>query len=109
MTQLDVIKMIGDVLTNIDVVTGSLQSNDPNLQKLMDLRVVLDDRQTQLSRQVFNDNTQTFQAASQQLATVNTNIQGSITAINNIASVIGNVSTFLDSVTTFMTSIGAFL
>jgi hypothetical protein len=109
MTQLDAIKMIGDVLTNIDVVTGSLQPNDPNLQKLMDLRVVLDDRQRQLSRQVFNDNTQNFQTAAQQLTTVNANIQGSITSINNMATVIGNISTFLNSVTTFMTSIGALL
>jgi hypothetical protein len=107
MTQLEVIRMIGDVLTDIDVVAGSLQPNDPSLQHLMDLRIVLDNRQLMLSKQVFDDNTPEFQAAAEQLQTVNNTIQGTIQHINNIATVIGNVTTFLNSVTSLMTTIGA--
>jgi len=52
MTQLEVIRMMGDVLTEIDVAVGSLLPGDPNLTALQDLRRLLDSRQLVLSRQV---------------------------------------------------------
>lgn len=107
MTKLEVVRMIGDVLTEIDVMAGSLQPNDPNLQRLMNLRVDLDHRQLRLCKQIFDDNTPQFQATAQQLGAVNNTIRGTISQINNIETFIGNVTTFLNSVTSLMTTIGA--
>jgi len=107
MTQLDVIRMIGDVLTDIDTAIGSLEPNDPNERKLHDVRILLDDRQRQLSRAVFDENSQNFQNASQQLQHVNTQIQGTITNINNMVTTIANVTRFLNAVTSLMTTLGA--
>ena len=45
MTQLEVIRMIGNILTEIDVVVGSLVPGDPDLTRLQDLRRLLDVRQ----------------------------------------------------------------
>jgi len=108
MTQLEVIRMIGDVLTEIDVASGSLMPNDPNLVKLQDLRRVLDSRQLMLSRQLFNENTERFQDAARELKAVNDQIRDRITRVEDMVEVLDNVTRFLDAVTSFMTTIGAF-
>ena len=108
MTQLEVIRMIGDVLTEIDVDVGSLMPSDPNLLKLQDLRRVLDSRQLMLSRQVFNENTERFQSAARELKAVNDEIRENISHVEDMVTVLHDVSRFLNAVTSFMTTIGAF-
>lgn len=107
MTQLDVIRMIGDVLTEIDVAVGSLLPTDPDLVRLQDLRRLLDARQLALSRQLFEDNTEQFRNASARLKAVNDEIVGSIRRIDDLVTVIRNVTRFIDAVTSFMGTIGA--
>jgi hypothetical protein len=107
MTQLDVIKMIGDRLTEIDVAVGSLLPDDPNLVRLQDARRLLDARQLALSRQVFDDNTSRFTDAADRLKSVNDAISGTIGRIDHMETVIANVTRFLGAVTSFMTTIGA--
>jgi len=107
MTQLDIIRMIGDRLTEIDVKIGSMMPNDPDQIKLQDLRRLLDSRQLILSRQVFDSNTKAFQKAATELAAVNAKIQGTIDEIDNMQRVLRNVTRFLNAVTSFMTTIGA--
>jgi hypothetical protein len=106
MTQLDVIRMIGDLLTEIDVVVGSLVPGDPDLTALQDLRRLLDARQLILSRQVFEDNTERFQSAAAQLKGINDEVRLTIRQIENMAAVIQNVTRFLNGVTKFLTVIG---
>jgi hypothetical protein len=108
MTQLEVIRMIGDVLTEIDVSVGSLMPNDPDCVRLQDLRRLLDARQLILSRQVFDENTVRFQQGAAALAAVNTEISGRIGRIDDMVGVLHDVTRFLDAVTSFMTSIHAF-
>jgi hypothetical protein len=50
MSRLDTIKMIGDVITQIDVMRGSLLPDDPQRHDLDDQRILLDDKQKRLSR-----------------------------------------------------------
>jgi hypothetical protein len=109
MTHLDVIKMIGDLLTEIDVARGSLLPDDPNRHQLDDLRVLLDDRQRKLSKATFDDTTQQFQDAAKGLQVVNDQIKGSIQQVNNILVVLSNITTFLDAVTSLMTAMGPFV
>jgi hypothetical protein len=108
MTQLEVIRMIGDVLTEIDVAVGSLMPNDPQAIKLQDLRRLLDWRQLLLSRQVFDDNTVRFQEAAAVLTAVNAEIRGRIGRIDDMVGVLHDVTRFLDAVTSLMTTIHAF-
>lgn len=108
MTQLEVIRMIGDTLTEIDVTVGSLMPGDPNLIRLQDLRRLLDARQLMLSRQVFDENTARFREAAEQLQAVNLEIRGTIRRIDDMITVIRNVERFLDSVTSFLSTIHAF-
>lgn len=108
MTQLEVIRMIGDVLTEIDVTIGSLPPGDPDMTRLQDLRGLLDARQLTLSRQVFDENTDRFRDAAAKLRAVNLEIRGTIRDLDNLAAVIQNVARFLDAVTSFMSTINAF-
>jgi len=108
MTQLEVIRMIGDVLTEIDVAVGSLMPNDPDLLKLQDLRRLLDSRQLMLSRQAFDENTERFQDAARELKAGNDDIRARIGRVEDMIGVLHDVRRFLDAVTSFMTTIGAF-
>jgi hypothetical protein len=108
MTQLDVIRMIGDVLTGIDVAAGSLMPDDPNLVRLQDQRRLLDARQLILSRQLFDENTARFQSAAADLSAVNEQIRGRLGRIEDMIGVLHDVARFLDAVTRFMTAIHAF-
>lgn len=109
MTRLDLIKMIGDVVTDIDVARGSLLPDDPNRHQLDDLRILLDDRQRKLSKAAFDDTTQQFQDSAKKLQAVNDQIRGSIQQVNKVATVLTNIKTFLDAVTSLMTTIGPFV
>jgi hypothetical protein len=108
MTHLEVIRMVGNVLIEIDVTVGSLMPGDPDMVVLQDLRRLLDSRQLTLSRQVFDENTARFQEAAARLRAVNADIEGTIRRIDDMTAVIQNVTRFLDAVTSFMTTIGAF-
>jgi hypothetical protein len=57
MSKLEAIHTIADTITEIDVARGSLLPKDPDRVRLDDLRLLLDDRQTQLSKAVFDENT----------------------------------------------------
>jgi hypothetical protein len=109
MTRLELIQIIGDVISQIDVARGSLLPDDPNRHRLDDLRVLLDDRQRKLSQSTFDDSTPEFQQAAAKLKTVDTEIRGSIQQVNNIAAVLGNINKFLGAATSLITTIGPFV
>ncbi len=107
MTQIDVIRMIGNTLTDIDVLIGSLVPPDPDLTRLQDLRRLLDSRQLVLSREVFITNTERFQQAAVDLKQVNDGIRDSIRSIDDMVRVIENVTRLVDGVTTLLRTVGA--
>ena len=109
MTQLEVVRMVGDVLTEIDVAVGSLHPGDPDLIKLQDLRRLLDARQLDLSRQILDDNTARFQDAARDLKQVNDQVKATITQIENMVTVIANVTRFLNAVSSFLSTVGVFI
>ena len=109
MTKLELIRLIGDVLTEIDMAIGSLLPSDPHQPRLQDLRILLDDRQRKLSQQVFDDNAAAFQSAAQQLQGINDQIRGTIHQVQKIENTIDNIKRFLDSVTSLVTTVGALI
>jgi len=109
MTKLELIRLVGDVLTEIDTAIGSMLPSDPHQQELQDLRILLDDRQRQLSRQIFDENTATFQSAAEQLKAINDQIRTTIQQVQRIQDTINNIKRFLDSVTSLMTTVGGLI
>ncbi len=109
MTKIDLLRLIGDVLTEIDAAIGDLLPSDPNQRRLQDLRILLDDRQRQLAGMTFDENTQAFQDATQQLEAANQQIVVSLQNLQNLENAIGNVTRFINSVTSLMTTVGAFV
>jgi hypothetical protein len=99
MTQLDIVEMIGDQLTQVDIAIARLAPSDPNAAELTALRQKLDQQQQQLVKQAFDDNTAQFQKAAEALKAVNDEIGGSIQKIDQIAATIDSVNRFLTSAT----------
>jgi hypothetical protein len=109
MTRTDVIEMIGDVLTQIDIARGSLMPDDPNRHKLDDLRILLDDKQRKLTQADFNDNSSAFQNAANDLKAVNDQISGTISSVKNMVTTLANITRFLNAVTSLVTLAGTFI
>jgi hypothetical protein len=109
MTRLEVIQMIGDLITEIDIARGSLMPDDPDRHTLDDQRVLLDERQRKLSQSLFNDNSQAFQDAAAKLAVINDEISGTIRSVENIITTIANIQRFLDASTSLIKLAGSFL
>jgi hypothetical protein len=105
MTQLDIVEMIGDLLTQIDMAVARLAPSDPNAAELTALRRELDQQQQQLVKQAFDENTAQFQQAAEALKAVNDEIAGSIQKIDQIATVIDGVNRFLTSATNLVTTV----
>lgn len=108
-SRLDVIEMIGDFITEIDIARGSLMPDDPHRHELDLRRVELDERQRELSQNFFDDNTRAFQAAAQQLSDVDAEILGSIRHVENIQAVLTNINRFLGSVTALIAVVAPFV
>ncbi len=99
MNQLDVVEMIGNQLTQIDMAIARLAPSDPNAAELTALRRSLDLQQQLLVKQAFDENAAQFQEAAKNLRVVNDSIADSIQNIDRIATAIDGVTRFLTSVT----------
>jgi hypothetical protein len=106
MTQLEAVVLIGNVLTEIDVAIGSLMPSDPRQRQLLDLRLLLDERQRRLAREVFDTNTEAFQQAAEELTAINNSIRGTIRDVANLTQTIQNVTRFLGAVTNLLGAAG---
>ena len=95
MTRLELINLIGDVLTNLDVLRGSLPANTPDRIALDDLRLLLDDRQRKLAQREFDDNTDAVRRASGKIETVNGDLQVTIRDVAHLKETITNVKRFI--------------
>lgn len=108
MSGLDVIQMIGDVITKIDVMRGSLLPSDPQRHDLDDQRILLDDKQTRLSRAVFDDTTQAFTDGAAKLAAIDEQIQESLDKLDNLLNTLQLIESFTNTVTTLLSAVAPF-
>ena len=109
MSRLDVIEMIGDFITEIDIARGSLMPDDPHRHQLDDQRLLLDERQRKLSQSVFDANTAQFQDAAKKLSAVNDQVSDSIRHVENIQVVLSNITRFFNAVTGLMSVVAPFI
>ncbi len=105
-TLLDVVELVGNRITEIDMTLARIAPSDPNPAELMALRLQLDQQQQTLLRQAFDENSAPFQSAAAALQKVNESIGDSIRKVEHIASVIDNVSRLLASVANLATTVG---
>lgn len=95
MTLSDVIKLVGDVLTDIDVLLQSpeLPVSSPEWQQLWALRKHLDDEQRELVTSQIEQNTAEYTAITTNLSAANQQLTATLNDITKIGSTIQTVST----------------
>ena len=98
MTRIELIKLIGDVLTRIDVLRGSLSPSEPSRKELDAIRKDLDKKQLQLSKNQFDENTQAFIKATGQLEGINNDLKQTIKSINKVAETLANLKRFVSAI-----------
>jgi hypothetical protein len=85
MTRLELIRLVGDVITDVDVLRSNFRRETKNRRSLDDIRDQLDTSQRKLVRSVINDNTKEFKELTASLKEVNGNLRQTIEDMNEIA------------------------
>lgn len=98
MTRLESIKLIGDLLTKIDVLRGSLMPDSPNRTALDRIRKSLDKKQLVLSQNQFDDNTQEYINAAKKLEDINKEVKKTISKIEKLVETIENLKRLVGAV-----------
>jgi hypothetical protein len=98
MTRQELIKLIGDVITRLDILRGGLLPEDPRRHVLDLLRNDLDGRQLQLVKNAFDENTPVFQSATEQLKSINSDLKQTLNDINALATTLNNLQRFVSAV-----------
>ena len=98
MTRLELIKLIGDVLTKLDVLRGSLMPDDPARRELNRLRKQLDGSQLKLVQTQFNENTKAFLQATAELEAINKDLKKTLTSVEKLVTTITNLKRFVAAV-----------
>lgn len=88
MTKSELIVLIGDVLTDLDVLRGSLNPNLPSRKRLDSVRQELDASQRQLTNLVFKENTAQFVAITNQIKGLNEQLQKVVSNLDEIVATI---------------------
>jgi ABC-type transporter Mla subunit MlaD len=98
MTRLELIQLIGDALTQLDVLRGSLLPGEPNRTLLDQLRDELDTQQLKLAQNEFDDNTAAFVDATAKLVAINKDMNQTLKSIDKLVTTIDNLKRFVGAV-----------
>jgi hypothetical protein len=95
MNNLQAVQIIGEALTQIDVVLANpnLPPSDPQFQALFAMRKHLDDQQRELVKADIDDTSQAFTNATAQLNAADNNLKRIGSDISKIAAIIQVAST----------------
>ncbi len=98
MTRQELIALIGDVLTRLDVLRGSISPGDPRRHSLDLLRNDLDGRQRQLVKNQFDDNTAEFQQATSDIKALNADLKQTLDDISALEDTLQSLQQFVSAV-----------
>lgn len=98
MTRIELIKLIGDVLTKLDVLRGSMLPGDSNRRELDRLRKQLDGLQLRLAKTQFDDNTQAFITATAEITAINKELKKTLNKIEKVVTTLETLSRFVTAV-----------
>jgi hypothetical protein len=107
MSKVEVVRQIGDVLTQIDTILSApdFSPGTPAWQQLFALRKHLDDQQRELVEEVIDDNTQQFEALANQLGEAADSVgrvAADISKIGQILDRVSLISSLVDKVLSFV-------
>jgi len=95
MTRLELIRLIGDVLTEVDVVRANFMRETATRKRLDNIRDALDTYQRKLVRSVIKDNTKSFKELTMSLKKVNESLRQTIEAVDKIAQTLEDLVKFV--------------
>ena len=93
----DVLRSIGNVLTEMDLLMGSPDLNDSDFKQVRKLRRDLDRLQGNIVAEQFRENTKKFQDAAERLEKVNTDVEETIADVEQVSATIGSVTTLISA------------
>jgi len=94
----ELIRLIGNVLTDIDVLSAHFDPGTTNRLQLNDLRNQLDLAQRKLVRSALNENTQTFNDLTDNLKKINDDLSTTINDVNKVATNLETLVRFVGAV-----------
>jgi hypothetical protein len=95
--KIDVVRVIGEVLTEMDVLLASPDISDSDFKAGRKLRRDLDKLQLRIVAEQFRENTKKFQEAAQALEGVNKEISKTIADVEKIAETIGAIAKLISA------------
>jgi hypothetical protein len=103
MTLVDVVTMVGDILTDVDVMlaNSNLPSTDPDWQQLFALRIHLDTLQQQLVKLQLDLDTDQFKKLTDKLNDANTELAKKIEVLKKVSvtfKTIAQVAALVDQI-----------
>ena len=98
MTRLELIRLIGDVITEIDVLRGDFLRHTKERSQLDDLRKELDNFQRRLVSDVIDENTTDFQDLTISLNKVNTELRQVINEVSKVSETLQLLVNFVSVV-----------
>ncbi len=97
-----VIKCCGDMLTEIDVLRGSLFPGIPARKKLDSFRDTIDNTQLQLVDLAFKENTKQYKDISAKMENINKDIKKTIRDVDRVADTFETLSRFVTVLDEFL-------
>jgi hypothetical protein len=98
MTRIELIEFIGDVLTRLDVLIGSMLPSNPDRKPFIDARKQLDDMLLEIRKDDFNDKTQKFKNATDEIVELNKELKKTIDDLNRLVETMGTITKFISAV-----------
>jgi hypothetical protein len=109
MKKADCIKLIGDIIVQLDTQRGSLSPGTPRRKKLDEIRNLLNEKQLEIADLIFDESTAEYVAATDKLTAINNDIKGTINDVNKVAETFAKLSilaTAIDELFMLATAIG---
>ena len=97
-TTRDVIKALGDTLTELDILAASPDLGEEDFVKVRKQRKALDRQQLELVKASFRENTLKFQNASKAVGEVNLEVKKTIADVTKVAETLAAVASLVSSV-----------
>nr|VFK64760.1 MAG: hypothetical protein BECKUNK1418G_GA0071005_105015 [Candidatus Kentron sp. UNK]VFK71226.1 MAG: hypothetical protein BECKUNK1418H_GA0071006_105514 [Candidatus Kentron sp. UNK] len=91
MNQSDLIRTIGDILTQVDVLRSDFSRRTDTRNQLDDIREDLDGFQRQLVRKLINTNTPEFTGAAKSLTSLNSDLKRTIDDVGKVADTLNTL------------------
>jgi hypothetical protein len=98
MTKTEVITLIGDLLTRLDVKRGSLPTDDPKSHVLDAIRNELDDRQRVLTRAALQENTEQYKTLTAKLTDANKDLKTTLDKLDKFVETLDAMGRILAAV-----------